>query len=129
MRTLKFLIGVAAGIALFIGGIATLDDTDVNCGGKPMSPTDTCVSTKGSKSTEYDYAAMKKKAEDPTGSYVMMGVGGLLAVGCAIQVFLGTRRREPTAQPPFTGYPQPGQPGYPPPPAGYQPPPGPPSAG
>ncbi|GAA2127781.1 hypothetical protein [Actinomadura napierensis] len=123
-NSLYGVLGLVAGIGMFLLGLVTMPGDTAKCGGRVMSQGDTCTTIRNGHSTNRSFDEQKSK--DGRQSVIMMIVGPLLAVGSGV-VFLGPsiKRRRTPAYPaqPGPGYAGPGypgpQPGYPPQPAAY----------
>ncbi|TYB48310.1 hypothetical protein [Actinomadura chibensis] len=132
MRSMVYgVLGIILGIGLFVGGAASSGDDDVKCGGRTMSPGDTCTTIRGGDSTERTYDEQKSK--NGREGVVMMIVGPLVALGGVVLLAgssAGRRRRARAAYGAYGGpaphpnaahghpgphppAPHPGHPGYP----------------
>ncbi|GAA1779728.1 hypothetical protein [Actinomadura chokoriensis] len=124
MRSIVYgIVGIVIGVGLFIGGVASSGDDEVKCGGRTMSPGDTCRTVGNGSSTERSYE--EQKSQNGREAVLMMIFGPVVAIGGLVFLAgssLGRRRRvhHPTYQPAQPGY-APAQPGFAPAQPGYPP--------
>ncbi len=77
MKTILYLVlGFGLGLMLLIIGVNEVSKDTPTCGGRAMSQGDRCVSSKGGRR---DFDAQLRS--DHRGGYVMIGIGGLMALG------------------------------------------------
>ncbi|PRX92414.1 hypothetical protein [Allonocardiopsis opalescens] len=106
---LRPVAAMVVGVFLLIGGVVTLTQTEVMCGGDAMQPGDTCVETDGSRRTERSYE--EQAANNRTTATVMLVLGPLVSVGGGVWLMLN-RRAVRRVQAQHGGGPRPPAPGY-----------------